>query len=276
MRAYASTCKYAIIGKEVGAEGTPHLQAYFSRKSPVKFRSVKNAFPRAHIEKSRGNHAQNRAYCSKDGQCEEFGDEPKSGSRSDIQQVKRMFNEGRPIDEIVMAAQSYQAAKHVEMLFKYQQAPPCQKRRVLWFYGPTGTGKTRTAVEQSNGNFWISGKTLKWWDGYTGQETVIIDDFRKDYCTFHELLRILDRYPYKVETKGSSIYFQPTTKTIIVTSCYHPDRVYDTREDIQQLLRRIDEIFYFKDSVPVINGQTQDGQTDSEISQVHSESTLPC
>ena len=87
-------------------------------------------------------------------------------------------------------------------------------------------------------------RDLKFWDGYYGQKYVIIDDFRKDFCTFHELLRILDRYPYRVHIKGSSLYLEATT--IIITSCFGPEEVYETREDLQQLMRRIDKIQIFK------------------------------
>jgi len=87
--------------------------------------------------------------------------------------------------------------------------------------------------------------TNKWWEGYDAHENVIIDDMRGDFCKFHELLRMLDRYAYRIETKGGSRQFR--AKTIIITSCYSPTEMFDTREDIQQLLRRIDEIKVFKE-----------------------------
>ena len=36
----------------------------------------------------------------------------------------------------------------------------------------------------------------KWWEGYDGHEVVLLDDIRKDFCKFHELLTLLDIYPY--------------------------------------------------------------------------------
>lgn len=57
-----------IIAKEVGANGTPHLQGYVEFKSPRSFSTVKNLIgERAHIEKARGNRRSNIVYCSKDG-----------------------------------------------------------------------------------------------------------------------------------------------------------------------------------------------------------------
>lgn len=90
---------------------------------------------------------------------------------------------------------------------------PKDKPLVLWFYGPTGTGKTRRAVEigEEFGGYWMSGQNLQWFDGYQTLETpvAIIDDFRKDFCTFHYLLRLFDRYPLNVPVKGGFVAWRP-------------------------------------------------------------------
>ena len=87
--------------------------------------------------------------------------------------------------------------------------------------------------------------TGKWWEGYDGQEVVIINDYRKDFCKFHELLNLLDRYPYRVECKGGSRQF--TSKTIVITTPLSPEETWENRtsEDLGQLLRRIDNILFF-------------------------------
>lgn len=113
------------------------------------------------------------------------------------------------------------------------------KPEVIWVWGPTGSGKTRQVVENET-DLWISGKNLKWWQGYENQEATLFDDFRADFCTFHELLRILDRYPYTVEVKGG--HRELNSKRMYITSCYPPGEVYRTREDIEQLMRRCTEV----------------------------------
>jgi len=57
-----------VVGREVGAEGTPHLQGYI--ESNLKIRPVeKLKLPTAiHWEKCKGSRAQNVDYCTKDGQ----------------------------------------------------------------------------------------------------------------------------------------------------------------------------------------------------------------
>ena len=65
-------------------------------------------------------------------------------------------------------------------------------------------------------------------------------------CTFSELLRILDRYPHRVEVKGGSVQFN--SSLIIITSPKSPQETWDGRsaEDIAQLTRRITEIRHFE------------------------------
>lgn len=59
-------CTLAVVGREVGASGTPHLQGFCEFK--VKCRPLSHGFPkRMHWEKCKGNAASNIKYCSKDG-----------------------------------------------------------------------------------------------------------------------------------------------------------------------------------------------------------------
>lgn len=128
------------------------------------------------------------------------------------------------------------------------------KPLIRWFYGSTGSGKTRQAYEDAKTlglTPYTCMATTKWWEGYDAHEYVIIDDMRKDFCKFHDLLRMLDRYPYLVECKGGSR--QLLAKTIIITTTHRPEELYSGREDINQLLRRIDEIRLFGNNVEYHN-----------------------
>jgi hypothetical protein len=65
--------KLGIVGKEVGEEGTPHLQGYIEFKK--KCRPISHGLnPGIHWEKCKGNRVSNTDYCSKDGDvCIRYG-----------------------------------------------------------------------------------------------------------------------------------------------------------------------------------------------------------
>lgn len=117
--------------------------------------------------------------------------------------------------------------------------------RVFWFYGPTGSGKSRAALDEGGPEAYWKNATDFWWDGYTDQECVIIDDYRKDFCKFSDLLRLFDRYPLRLNVKGSTVSF--VAKKIYVTSPKDPEETWAGRtdEDLLQLMRRISEVRFF-------------------------------
>jgi len=235
---------YIIRGNEIAPEtGTPHIQGYVYYKSEVSFKSVKKQLPEgAHIEATKGSPQQNITYCKKGGSFIETGEPPKQGKRNDIKAVKAIIADGGGMRDVIDATNSYQAMRCAELILKYKEPARNFKPEVFWFWGETGTGKTREACELAP-NAWLSARNLKWWEGYDAHEDVIFDDFRGDFCTFHELLRILDRYEYRVEVKGGSR--QLLAKRIFITCPYPPERTYASREDVGQLLRRIDHTKYF-------------------------------
>lgn len=242
----ALECVYLIVGGELSSTGTPHHQGYVYFKNAVRFETVKTKLPEgSHIEWARGTPEENEMYCGKETIFYKKGVLPVKGKRKDIDHVREMLGEGKRMADICDEAGSYQAIRCAELILKYKEPSRNWLPEVLWFWGPTGSGKTRTAFELAPGA-WVSGKNLKWWDAYDAHEDVIIDDFRGDFCTFHELLRILDRYPYRVECKGGSR--QLLAKRIIITAPFPPERAYRTLEATGQLLRRISEIREFPEA----------------------------
>ena len=101
------------------------------------------------------------------------------------------------------------------------------KTNVHVLQGPTGTGKSKWAMDNFPSAYWK--QRSNWWDGYTGHESVVLDEFY-GWLPFDLLLRLCDRYPLMVETKGGQTQF--AAKTIVITtnmlpcnwykSCYFP------------------------------------------------------
>jgi hypothetical protein len=55
------------VGKEIGEQGTPHLQIYFECKNQMRFSTIKKFNQRLHIEKAKASREKNIEYCSKEG-----------------------------------------------------------------------------------------------------------------------------------------------------------------------------------------------------------------
>lgn len=229
----AAQSGYVVYGRETGENGTFHLQGCVYYTHQRTFSAVKKSFPRSHISVAR-DLQKLIEYCKKDNDFEEFGSPPEQGKRTDLDAVRDM----KRMADVLDVATSYQSVRMVEKRLVYTEEKRLFKPQVIWFYGPPGTGKTHGVYECFPDVY--TPKNFKWWEGYDAHENVIIDDFRKEWCQFHELLLLIDRYPYRVEFKGGSR--QLLAKRIFITSTFHPCSVYDTREDVQQLMRRIDRV----------------------------------
>ena len=77
--------RYVIIGREVGASGTPHLQGFCILHRQQRLSWLRALIPRAHFERARGTSPQARDYCKKDGDFDEYGEFPeRQGRRTDV------------------------------------------------------------------------------------------------------------------------------------------------------------------------------------------------
>ena len=163
------------------------------------------------MEVANGSPESNRVYCSKEGDWKEFGSLPKERVAGGEMEVGRWdlprcaAKEGR-FDDIYMRDMS---ACH--KLASMHQAKP-ESLGVLaniWLWGPTWSGKTSRAF-QMNPNAYIKGLN-KWWDGYDGQEDVIIDDMNPYHKSMSQDFKQWGHhYPFHAETKGGSLCIRPS------------------------------------------------------------------
>ena len=92
--------------------------------------------------------------------------------------------------------------------------------------GETGCGKSRFAHRISKELYPHSTYYKprgEWWDGYEQHKLVIMDDFY-GWIKYDELLKICDRYPYRVPVKGG--FRQFNAECIILTSNSEPEGWY--------------------------------------------------
>lgn len=259
---------YLIVGREQApTTGTLHLQGYIYFKSLKSFGQVlsyllsmgANRQGHPFIAIARGNPKQNREYCSKGADFFEHGVLPGTGQgkRTDLDAVYESVVSGKSINELIdeHPTEMIKYAKNIMLmnnLINYQ-AHRTTRPRVYWFFGPTGSGKSRIAnqIAKMTHSFYYKNPAHKWWDGYTQQECIVVDDYRRDFSTFAELLRLLDWYPYSVECKGGTLALN--SACIIFTSPKAPRATWENRseEDLSQLVRRIDNVVQFPRSFPL-------------------------
>lgn len=241
---------YAIAGREICPKTQRiHQQCYFQFTQKRRINFIKSILgePTAHCEIARGSPESNTQYCRKDGDWHEQGVPVVQGQRTDMESIKTDLINGKSLNYI---ADNYFSQfiryhkgfeKYYQMLHKEQRN---FKSTVEVYYGEPGSGKTRKAQEENPDAFWLlrsSGKV--WWDGYEQQDTIIIDDFY-GWMPFDYLLRLCDRYPFRVEVKGGSIQF--LSHKIIFTSNKHPSEWYNPEKCCYEALkRRIEKIEHF-------------------------------
>lgn len=251
LQEFAKTkCLYMVLGKEVcPTTARPHLQGFLYFENPhaypsKAFRAISHG---AHDEIMRGTPRQAAEYCKKDGDWWEHGNVPTQGARTDWDTALNDLRDHQsPIHAI---DQQPHLAPCIRALERYQQLSIKSTHRELKVYvliGEPGTGKSRWAWENFPDLY--SKPEGQWWDGYSGQDTVLLDDYYGEisYPTF---LKVLDRYPVLLPVKGGFVAAKYTT--VIVTSNSPPRLWYS---NIAALNRRI--TYYHVDSIPDASQET--------------------
>lgn len=244
----------------LGEEGNDHLQGYIECGSPQSLRWLKrNIHNGAHFEPRRGNADQARAYAMKDDTRVdgpwEIGtwNEPLPGKRSDLDKIHSDLIARRPLAEIVSNnASSLRILRNLvaaEALLAPRRTTfdPDVKIHVYW--GAPGTGKTRRAYEKAGDDYHLKDPTNKWWDGYRGQHTVIVDDYGGDNGGSKWPITLFkqwaDKHPLVLEIKGGVTH--ANWKLLIFTSNHDPANWYFNEE--RAVMRRLDKIVYFGDDL---------------------------
>lgn len=241
-------CAYVVYGKEVGESGTPHLQGYVRFPTPRTVSSVIKKIKGAHIEIKKGTFEQAIAYCKKDGDVYERGVAPMTKEQKGDCNKRRhedafqAAKDGR-FDDIPADLRTRFYGTYKKIREDHLPKPePLTELQNEWCYGPTGTGKSRSAQEMYP-DAYLKKANTKWWDGYIDQEVVIIDDFDKYHVQLGYELKIwLDHYPFQAERKGGSMDIRP--KKIIITSNYHPADIWDDNRTLEPVLRRVKLVKY--------------------------------
>lgn len=260
-------CKYYAMQLEKCPEtGRYHIQGYLHVKKKCGISSIIQKFKdcedawfwcNPHFEKCKSTHLHCLNYCTKEDTRVlgpwvwplDYKEEKGKGKRSDLDKIVELANSGFSIDEI--------AAEHPTTTLRYnkhiQWYIDSYNRRngnnninfdnnieVTCLIGPAGCGKTRYVIEKYPDCFQLTknGDTI-WFDGYSNQEVLLIDDF-DGWIPFKMFLKITDKYSnLTLPIKGSTA--KSKWKKVFITSNSKPDSwyTYKSDHDKQAVIRRI-------------------------------------
>ena len=254
---------YLVFGREQTKDGLEHWQGYveFHREwinqyhithPRLKYRDISATLGlsnKTHLERARYDAFANSKYCKKANQFKTFGEPVKQGKRTDLDAMARSILSGKKrTREIAEENPSVWVRNHRAMDRLQSMADAKLERKdvhILWYHGPPGTGKS-VSIRKLYPNAY---KYLfdGWWDGYDGQDTVIIDECTPDMFnathkpSFWNTL-IQDGEPYRAGTKGS--HAQIVATKFIMISNFTPQQCVARLSPVQQeaFLRRIRKI----------------------------------
>ncbi len=233
-----------VIALERHKDGNPHYHAYVKYKSGVFPKNVLTFKWHGITANARGVRGPRKVigYCIKEGDyltnianIESYQQQHGKKLHKDILRkgAKQAMEDGdvHPMNYKRLA----QSIELYELHCKKSEATDECKGR--WIYGSSGSGKTTSALER-----WPEAyrkPPTKWWDGYNGQEVVLLDDLRPLHAKFivYYLTQWMDRHaPPPGETKGGTVPL--LFKHFVVTSQWSIEELFDEARDAEAIRRR--------------------------------------
>lgn len=246
-------CQYIVYGKEVApSTGTPHLQGFIRFSPWCSLKQAKKRMPGCWIEPALTLEAA-MDYCKKDSQVTERGTKPLnqeekgSGEKERYKRAREHAERGE-FDQI--DADIY--IRHLGNLKKIRAEKQVQPAHLTdlnneWIWGPSGSGKSRTAFAENPGAY-IKDLT-KWCDAAEGHDVWIIDDMDPFHKGLAQNFKMWGQHqPFAAETKGGTVCLRP--KKIVVTSQYSIDEVWDDPQTREAMHRRFTERYIGTPSRP--------------------------
>lgn len=212
-----------VVGEEDHAdEQGKHLHAYVKFKEAVEWKATREAgkwdvmgrHPHVEVTRSRKKTIQ---YCTKEDRepliegvdMKSIESKKRSYKNCLDMDLDQLFDEFGPVQfpRAVTGIQLYKLMK--------QSATEAEGCRGIWIQGRPGAGKSHL-VETKYPDAYRKPQN-KWWDGYEGQEVVILEDLDGPYLN-HYLKVWADKWRASGEVKGGTVPLMH--KMIIVTSNY--------------------------------------------------------
>lgn len=236
----------------------------------MRFSTVKNAYPKAHIEMTKGNREQALDYVNKVGAYAEKGERvlykhsvgeirgAQRGKRNDLNELKVLIQKGMTPSQILDTdANLYRQENYINKLYldkKLKETPVYREVKSAWHCGATGTGKTWMYKEQVEALgreevYRVLAENEHPFDNYEAQGKLWIDELRANskFFTFSQMLDICQGYTGYIRCRYVDKLM--LWNEVHIISPLLPYEVYsyyaqEQRDTLNQLLRRIDIYYY--------------------------------
>lgn len=259
--------KYYCMSDEIG--NTHHAHIYVCFSSPVRFSTLKNHFSQAHLEKAYGSSTENKDYIFKDGKWvnnkkketnladthEEWGTLPeeRQGARNDYAELYELIQEGKSnfaiIDEKPDFINQLERIDRVRQIVQEEAFKEIfHNLNVSYFYGETGSGKTRSIMEKFGyTNVYRVTNYKHPFDQYQGQDVIVFEEFQSS-LPINQMLIYLDGYPIALPCRYAD-KIACYTKVYILSNIdikeQYTDIQHHNHETWKAFLRRINTIKVF-------------------------------
>jgi len=235
-------CRYIVFAKEVApTTGTHHLQGYCELGKQVRFNTLLATLPKGiHIQPRMGTQSQAINYIKEPltkpqpapEDLYEVGEPTTMGravGSAALEEARRLLTDNKPLDPRIHDIGTIRAYERLSKYWPISRRYSDGDISRIWVYGPGRSGKTRRAYDLCAGLSTCKCDTAHkgWFDGYDNHEAVILDDYEpdpEDNVQFKLLLSLLDKYPLRVEVKGSTVKWDP--KIVVITSQLPPWEYY--------------------------------------------------
>lgn len=249
---------YNYLGQlEEGEEdGYRHWQLLIDGgNSPIRFSTLKNKLPTAHLEPRRGPIQQAIDYVTKEET--RVSEQPRlehgiirhsdeKGRRKDVEVVREaILEKGLSADEVFLQVpESNRMTAMVEKLVAARDRARHTKPRkleVIWLYGPPGTGKTSLAVEMGGKSYYRVTDYQHPFDSYCGQKMLILDEFDGE-MRLSTLLNVLDIWPTMLPARYADRVAAYSEVVLVSNEAPWSFYPWETQSRRQALARRIKTI----------------------------------
>lgn len=262
-----NTKMYCALCKSKDDKIHMHVAVTFSKTKRLK--SVADLFGKCHTEIMLGTKEQAKAYIEKTGSWEEKGEiilhkwgdaeaiENNSGVRTDLSQFDELcLTDSFNLNEFLLTKNNEKDIKMYTNRYyrlKREHNKGLRNIKVIYIEGESGSGKSYYAYNNYPGAFVAScdAKSSFPLDGYECQNILWLDELRPGFFNPAYLFKILDKYPFEVNVKGSRA--PACWNTVIITSAVPLHEWYNNQNDYEysdnlrkQFIRRITEHYICK------------------------------